>query len=195
MWIEVFKAGTWTDASGKTREWSIHDIDRIIENYDAELNEAPLVLGHPEDDSPAYGWVEAIKRVGDTMLVKPKEMVEKFTNWVKDKHYKKVSIAINGDMTLRHVGFLGGTPPAVKGLKAPEFSLNEFSQYDIEAVELHEAPDIKTQEDNMSELKTLQDKLAAKEAELKELEGKFQEGDEEREKAIRELSAIRLRIV
>jgi hypothetical protein len=71
MWIEVFKAGTWTDASGKTREWSIHDIDRIIDNYDAELNEAPLVLRHPEDDSPAYGWVEAIKRVGDTMLVKP----------------------------------------------------------------------------------------------------------------------------
>jgi len=45
-----------------------------------------------------------------------------FKDWVKRGLYKKISVALYPDLGLRHIGFLGATPPAVKGLKQATFS-------------------------------------------------------------------------
>jgi len=71
-WFEIFRTGMWTDAAGNTKDWSKEDLDAIVANYKPEDEEAPLVVGHPETDSPAYGWVEGIKRVGDMFAAIPK---------------------------------------------------------------------------------------------------------------------------
>ncbi len=44
-----------------------------------------------------------------------------FQQMVKSGAFRNRSVAINPDMTLRHVGFLGAVPPAVKGLKPVQF--------------------------------------------------------------------------
>ena len=69
-WIEIFKAGTHTAKNGVQRSWDVNDIDEIISNYKPEISEAPLVVGHPKTDSPAYGWVEKLKRVGPVLMAK-----------------------------------------------------------------------------------------------------------------------------
>jgi len=115
-WFEIFKVGTHTSSAGDTREWTLEDLEKIASLYDPANHEAPIVIGHPEHDSPAYGWIEALKVEGERLLAKPKQLIEDFKEWVRAGRYKKVSMALYPDFTLRHVGFLGAVPPAVKGL-------------------------------------------------------------------------------
>jgi hypothetical protein len=72
-WIEIFRAGRQTDSTGNTREWTEADLDTIVERYDPARHEAPVVVGHPTDNAPAFGWVEALKREGKTLLAKFRE--------------------------------------------------------------------------------------------------------------------------
>jgi len=129
MWKEVFKAGKHTDANGNEREWSSEDIDTIISKYNNQMpddkHEAPVVIGHPVNNSPAYAWVESLKKDGETLLAKFTQIDPELEQLIKEGRYKKVSIALYPDMMLRHVGFLGAVPPAVKGLKDSEFNGSE----------------------------------------------------------------------
>lgn len=120
-WIEIFATGSWTDSQGNTKEWTLDDLKEIASSYDSKTGPAPIVIGHPETDSPAYGWIEALKIEGEKLLAKPFQLVEEFADWVKRGLYKKISCAIYPDLTLKHVGFLGGAAPAVKGLKPVTF--------------------------------------------------------------------------
>jgi hypothetical protein len=120
-WFEVFKIGTHTDSSGNTQEWTDRDLAQIASSYNPMVHEAPIVIGHPEIDSPAYGWVETLKSEGGKLLAKFKSLAPEFIDLVKRGFYKKISIALYPDLTLRHIGFLGGMPPAIKGLKPVEF--------------------------------------------------------------------------
>jgi len=123
MWISVFKTGTHTDAAGNTRQWTREDLDAIVKNYDPTKYEAPAVIGHPETNSPAWAWMESLKREGDLLWAKMKDVVPEFAEMLKKKMFKNRSISLYPDLRLRHVGFLGATPPAVKGL--PDFKFND----------------------------------------------------------------------
>ena len=124
-WIEVFRTGTHTDSAGNTKDWKENDLKKIAENYNPEKNEAPIVIGHPTDSSPAYGWVEKVKIEGGILWAKFKNVIPEFTDMVKKGLFKKRSISLYPDLTLRHIGFLGTTPPAVKGLADLKFSEDE----------------------------------------------------------------------
>jgi len=115
-WIEVFKTGTHTDAAGKVKNWTEEDLDQIVQKYNPAEHEAPIVIGHPKDNAPAFGWVEGLKREGKVLLAKLKQVVPEFADMVKKGLFKKRSISLYPDLTLRHIGFLGAMPPAVKGL-------------------------------------------------------------------------------
>ncbi len=123
MQIAVFKTGRHTDSKGNERIWTEADLDRIAAAYDPKSHEAPVVIGHPKDNAPAYGWVEGLKRTGDTLWAQIKPTVAEFADWLKAGLFKKRSISLYPDMTLRHVGFLGAMPPAVKGL--PDYAFND----------------------------------------------------------------------
>jgi hypothetical protein len=130
MWTAVFKAGTHTDSNGNTRRWSEKDLDTIVSNYDAEKHEAPVVLGHPAENAPAWGWVEGLKRTGEVLYAKLK-LVPEFMELLKKGLFKKRSISLYPDLNLRHVGFLGAMPPAVKGLPDLSFKEGDFISFDL----------------------------------------------------------------
>lgn len=129
IWKEVFKAGLHNDAGGNEKDWTIEDLDTIAAKYNNQLpdekHEAPVVIGHPVNNSPAYAWVEQLKRDGERLLAKFNQLDPEFEQLIKDGKYKKVSIALYPDMMLRHVGYLGAVPPAVKGLKDTNFNSDE----------------------------------------------------------------------
>lgn len=213
-WIEVFRAGTHTDSSGNTKEWTRNDLDRIVDQY-AERNEddqAPAVIGHPRSNSPAYGWATQLKRQGDLLLAKVKPTVKEFTAWVNDGLYKRVSISLRPDMSLRHIGFLGGKAPAVKGLKVPEFAEEEFVEFETEAEKLSENTQNKEDEMTDAEKKKLQEyeelkkkneqlekdnkelkeKSESQSSEFEEMKKEFQASEEERKKAKDNLKRLNL---
>jgi hypothetical protein len=130
-WIEVFKTGTHTSGNGVTKTYGDDDLDNMAKLYnDQKEHTAPLVLGHPATDDPAFGWAKELKKAGDKLLAYVDEVSDDIVKAVKDGAYKKVSIALYPDGLLRHIGLLGATPPAVKGLGAVQFAEGmEFEEY------------------------------------------------------------------
>ncbi len=137
-WIAIFKTGAWTDSGGHTREWTAADLRNIVARYNPSEQEAPLVIGHPKTNAPAYGWVQALKLDGDKLWAQVKNVVPEFAKMVKNRMFPKRSISLSPDLKLRHIGFLGAVAPAVSGLADVEFS-------EIESVKI-EFSDTITQE-------------------------------------------------
>ncbi len=135
MWIPIFKAGTHTDSAGDTQTWTEQDLDRIAA-YDPVQHEAPVVIGHPKTNAPAYAWVEAVKREGSMLYMKMKDIAPEFSDMLKRKLFKKRSISLYPDGSLRHVGFLGAMPPAVKGL--PDVAFADDGGATIEFMEVED---------------------------------------------------------
>ena len=188
-WIEVFKTGLHTDSSGNTKKWTEKDVDKIVSSYAARKNDAPAVIGHPKSNSPAYGWIKELKRDGDKLLAKVEPTVKEFVEWVRKKLYKHVSISLRPDLSLRHVGFLGGAPPAVKGLKVPEFAEEEFMEIEIPATEMSEnqiKEDQQMEPKEFEELKKTNLELVKTNAELKK---EFKELKEKNEKIASDFAA------
>lgn len=122
-WIEVFKTGKHTSSNGTTREWTKTDIDKIAETYNAQTErKAPLVIGHPEHDHPAFGWVDELKSSGDKLFAFVSDINEAVKAAVDRKEYQNVSIALWANGLLRHIGLLGAAAPAVPGLKPVAFA-------------------------------------------------------------------------
>lgn len=130
-WLEIFKTGTHTSGNGITKTYTSDDLKVIAETYNGQKDHiAPFVIGHPETDSPAYGWAKELKLAGEKLLAFVDQVPDGVVDAVKNGHYKKISIAIYPNGLLRHIGLLGATPPAVKGLEPVAFSADkEFEEY------------------------------------------------------------------
>ena len=116
-WIEIFRAGTHTDMSGKRKKYSATDLDRIIQKTDTKALTVPAVIGHPKTNAPAYGWVSALRRKGRSLYARFSQVDKKFWAAVKAGRYKKRSVALSKSGAIVHVGWLGAAPPAVAGMK------------------------------------------------------------------------------
>ena len=125
--VHIFSPGTQTSAQGITREFTKADLKQVADSYEPEVHEAPIRIGHTDNDKvPAWGWVKNVKMKGED-LVAEVEFSPLMEDYVKNGLYKKVSASfyspeskINpepGQWSLRHVAMLGAQPPAVKGLK------------------------------------------------------------------------------
>lgn len=135
MSYEIFRAGTRTDANGNTVTITEADLAAAAQAYDPQVHEAPIVVGHPKADAPAYGWVKSLGVQNGVLTADFAQVDEGFADLVKAGRYKKVSASFYpptspnnpkpGVWTLRHVGFLGAQPPAVKGLSAISFAEGE----------------------------------------------------------------------
>jgi uncharacterized protein YdaT len=168
-WVEVFRAGEQTDSAGNTKTWTEEDLQKIESKYNSQsAHEAPLVVGHPKDNAPAFGWVEKLKANGATLLAKFKQVMPAFSDAVKEGRYKKRSISLYNDMTLRHIGFLGAVPPAVKGLADIKFNEDD----DFVTVEFNEDESGNYKDDNKEKgetkmTKELQEQLDKANADVK----------------------------
>lgn len=123
-WIEIFKGGMQKDSQGREHD-ATELINKAVKTFDPKFHEPPIVVGHPQDNSPAFGWVKGLKKSGEVLLAKLKDVVPEFGDAVKAGMYKKRSASFYPDGRLRHIGFLGGTPPAVKGLADIGFKTGE----------------------------------------------------------------------
>jgi len=135
MWIEVFKTGKHTDSKGVIKQYDHDKLNKIVSLYneailDNQSNVAPLVKGHPKTNSPAFGWVERLAKRGNILLAKLKDLAPEISDEIRQGKFKKVSISLYSDDSLRHIGLLGAASPAVKGLKNVEFADCESFAYD-----------------------------------------------------------------
>lgn len=133
-WVEIFRAGTHTDSQGREATYTVEDLDQIITNH-SEADSAPIVIGHPKTDDPAYGWTAKLKRNGDSLLAKFRDVEPQFAEAVEAGRYRKRSVrlvkAAQG-WVLGHVGFLGAARPAISGLAAMNYAAPQGESHDFE---------------------------------------------------------------
>lgn len=130
--IEIFKPGTHTDMTGRTIDFDDAALSDIAANYTPDQHEAPLVIGHPATDDPAYGWVKGLRVENGTLLADLHQVDEGMADLVRRGTFKKASASFYlpgsranprpGQFYLRHVGVLGAQPPAIKGLRSLKFA-------------------------------------------------------------------------
>ena len=117
--IAIFRAGKNKDSAGVEHDWTADDLDELIDTPNPDGT--PFVVGHPETDAPAFGWVGRLYRDGDTLYAADhQQMNPDFVAAVDAGSYKNRSVGIgfnaDGKMYLRHIGFLGAAAPAIKGM-------------------------------------------------------------------------------
>jgi len=132
--IHIFKPGAHQPTEGEPISFTLKDFQATANAYNMNAHEAPLVIGHPKDNHPAYGWVKTIIATPEGLFVDPHQVDDAFAEIVNAGRYKKISPSfyepdeptnpVPGVYYLRHVGFLGAIPPSVKGLKQAAFADN-----------------------------------------------------------------------
>lgn len=129
--IEIFQAGTVTSDAGDTLTFTNRDIEEMAVCYDPKKREAPLCIGHPDNNLPAYGWVSQLQTKAGKLFMRVKQLDPSFAELVKNGRYKKRSAALyppqhlnnpcKGKWYLRHVAWLGAAQPAVAGMPNVQF--------------------------------------------------------------------------
>jgi hypothetical protein len=118
--VEILRTGTHTAMSGARVTITDQDLRHLADEYDPAYHEAPVVIGHPADNGPAYGWVKNLAASGGRLLA-TLDLVPQFVEALRQNLFKKRSASLYPDLDgrglyLRHVGFLGALPPAIKAL-------------------------------------------------------------------------------
>lgn len=111
---------------------SERDLAATAAAYNPAVYDAPLCVGHPQIDAPAYGWVSRLECKDGHLFAAPTQVDPAFKGMVQAGRFKKISAAFYrpnardnptpGVWALRHVGFLGAAAPAVLGLKPAQFA-------------------------------------------------------------------------
>jgi hypothetical protein len=124
--IRIFKPGSFTSVDGSRHSFSRDDLVQAAAAYDPDGDPAPLVIGHPAIDHPAYGWATGLRLEGDELIADVDRVESAFAETVNAGRYRKVSASFYppahhgnpkpGSWYLKHIGFLGAAAPALKGL-------------------------------------------------------------------------------
>lgn len=126
VFIEMFRAGPQISSTGQKMVFTENDLEQVVNTYNPDKHEAPLIIGHDQDDgTPALGWVRKVWRKGKELWGKV-ELTPKAEQLIRDGVFKKVSSSFYlpeaetnptpGNLALRHLGLV--SIPAVKGLTA-----------------------------------------------------------------------------
>ena len=178
---QIFSAGKHTDSKGNTKEWTTEDLDKIVYQFENVHKNAPICVGHPQTNSPAYGWLDNVKRIGNGLYCTFKDVQDEFKTAVNKGLFKNRSISLDKDLNIRHLAFLGGQAPAVKGLEQFCFesqendTVVEFSDY--EDINIVENKEIKNGNEKL-ETEELKEQLKAKDEEIAKLK---READEQKQ--------------
>ncbi|MCY3689250.1 MAG: hypothetical protein OXG90_09755 [Gammaproteobacteria bacterium] len=125
------------DGNGQIVDVDERVLRDVAESYDAGKHTAPLVLGHPRHDKPAYGHVGGIERDADGVHAVLGDVSDELLGHYRSRRFTKISASLYrpenpnnptpGRWHLKHVGFLGAATPVVKGLRPPELGEAPFA--------------------------------------------------------------------
>jgi hypothetical protein len=188
----VFRAGTYPQG-----EFPRSAVEAVANHYDPSFSEAPITIDHAKS-GPAFGWIEAVRAVGDDLQVAFRDVAPELKEYVDAGRYRKISIELFRQLEgrspyLKAVTLLGATPPQIKDLPAIAFKDGEADVYEFEMVEA------KTETSGAPPVLPASEtgEVATLSAKVRDLEGqvaRFAEVDADRMKAEGELSRLRMQM-
>jgi len=137
--VEIFAAGTWTDAFGMTKSWNATDLDNMVREFEAG-QEIPVKVGHTSDvfnlklasdlgvpielltgefgmGAMGLGKVSSLVRSGDKLVANFIDVPEALASLIEGGNYNAVSVELrfNEDdgPVATGIALLGVEEPAV----------------------------------------------------------------------------------
>ncbi|MTI11780.1 hypothetical protein, partial [Sansalvadorimonas verongulae] len=89
--IHIFKAGEHTDSKGTAAEFTESILKASADAYDPKQHEAPIVVGHPKSNGPAWGWITDVQFSEEGLTANPDQVDPEFEELVEKGRFKKVS--------------------------------------------------------------------------------------------------------
>lgn len=124
--VEVLKVGTFRDMHGRDIPITRDDLTELAASYDPGRYRAPVVIGHPRLDDPAWGTIERFEVEGDSLFAVEGHVDAQFAAFRDAGRYAERSLSFflpdhpnnptPGKKHPKHCGWLGGAAPAVPGL-------------------------------------------------------------------------------
>jgi hypothetical protein len=115
---------------GSELVFGVAGLAATVAAYDPAVHEAPIVVGHPAHDQPAYGWVKGLRIEDGGPVAELGDVDPDFADLVRARRYAMVSASFYrpdapanprpGIWSLRHVGSLGDAAGG-QGPEAREF--------------------------------------------------------------------------
>lgn len=131
--FDVMRTGIFNDINIKES-----DLKELAEAYNVSVNKAPIVIGHPRDNNPAYGLIDSLKVVGNKLKATTKNISDDLVKAIKEKKFNEVSLSIyernaqsnptKGRLNLRHCGVFGAKRVAVSNLDPLHMSFSELPE-------------------------------------------------------------------
>lgn len=130
--LHLARVGTFTDMHGQEVELTPALLAQLAASYDPAIYQAPLVVGHPKANAPAFGWLDAIEATPEGLFGTPINVDPAFAAAVNSGRYPKRSLSFwpadhpgsptPGQPYIRHLGVLGAVPPAIPGLRGADLA-------------------------------------------------------------------------
>jgi hypothetical protein len=124
--LHLARPGRFTDMHGTPVELSPELLAQLAASYDPAVHKAPLVLGHPQTNHPAFGWLDKLEATDEGLFGYPINVHPAFAEAVNSGRYPQRSLSFwpadhpqsptPGRPYVRHLGVLGAVPPAIPGL-------------------------------------------------------------------------------
>lgn len=147
--VQALRAGTFRDMSGREVSITPDLMKQLAESYSPGIHRAPVVLGHPSDEAPAFGYVAATSVNQDGLDLSLADLDPAFIEAHRAKRYPQRSLSFwpagHPDNPLpladrpyiRHLGFLGAMPPAIKGLRAANLAATSLGIVEVTSANDH----------------------------------------------------------
>ena len=133
--LHLARIGTFTDMHGQDVSLTPELLAQLAASYDPALYRAPLVIGHPKTNSPAFGWLETLEATPEGLFGAPINVDPAFAEAVTSGRYPQRSLSFwpadhpgsptPGRPYVRHLGVLGAMPPAIPGLRGADLAADD----------------------------------------------------------------------
>ena len=130
--LHLAKTGRFTDMHGQDVTLSPDLLAQLAASYDPAIYQAPLVIGHPKTNSPAFGHLAKLELTPEGLFGEPINVDPAFAEAVRSGRYPHRSLSFwpadhpssptPGRPYIRHLGVLGAVPPAIKGLRGADLA-------------------------------------------------------------------------
>jgi hypothetical protein len=125
--IEIFYPGFQEAADGRRLHFSAAEVKSWVKK--AIGQRIPLVPGHPENDEPVFGYATGFDydiNSNRLTITEAEDVSRTFQKIVNSRQMNGVSVKVvpdqDGGWQLKHIGFLGKSPPALGRLRPAQFS-------------------------------------------------------------------------
>ena len=130
--LHLARAGQFVDMHGSQVDLTPDLLAALAASYDPAIYQAPLVIGHPQTNSPAFGHLARLEATPDGLFGEPINVDPAFKSAVTSGRYPQRSMSYwpadhpssptPGQPYLRHLGVLGAIPPAIPGLRGADLA-------------------------------------------------------------------------